>query len=400
MISFIAKHFVKDYKNTKDPAVKVRYGIVGSIFGLISNLILFLGKIIIGFLFGSMSIISDAINNLSDFGNSFVALFGFKLSQKPADKDHPFGHARIEYICSLLIAFIIITLGVITAVESCHVIYDSINNKTTEIVKKTQIIITITVLLLAMVIKTFQSILYYGFSKRVNSLALKCVGDDARNDVIMTAGVLVGSLITYATGFKLDGYIALIVSLLIIFSGAKLIKETGTILLGEKPDKGLVKQLLTLVSSCPGVLGCHDLEMHCYGSSIIHASLHVEVDSSKDIMESHDMIDNIEKLVLEELQIKLVIHMDPILVNDPTTDKYHVLVIEALKEIDPSLSVHDFRIVLGPTHTNCIFDVLLSEKYRGRRKEVEKQLNDIVHLKEPNCYLVISFDESYTDLAN
>lgn len=399
MINFIAKHFIKDYKNTKDPVVKVRYGIVGSIFGLVSNLVLFVCKIVIGLLFGSMSIISDAINNLSDFGNSFVALFGFKLSQKPADKSHPFGHARIEYICSLLIAFIIITLGVITAVESCHVIYDSINKKSTALIKNTQLIITVVILLVAMVIKTFQSILYYGFSKKVNSLPLKCVGDDARNDVLMTTGVLAGILITYATGFRLDGYISLVISLLIILSGAKLIKETGNILLGEKPDKDVVKQLLTLVSSCPGVLGCHDLEMHCYGSSIIHASLHVEVDSAKNIMESHDMIDNIEKLVAEDLGIKLVIHMDPILVNDPVTDNYHKLIMESLQEIDPSLSIHDFRIVSGPTHTNCIFDILLSDNYRGKHREVEAQLNEIVHTKEPNCYLVISFDESFTDLS-
>lgn len=396
MINFIAKHFVKDYKNYKDPVVRRRYGVVGSVFGLVTNLMLFLVKIVIGFLFGSMSIISDAINNLSDFGNSFVSLFGFKMSQKPADKSHPFGHARMEYICSLLIAFVIIALGVVMAVESIHTIIDNKNLK----FNNNTMLITICLLLFSIAVKIVQSLLYYGFGKKIDSITLKGVGADSRNDVIATFGVLVGIVISYVTNYNIDGYIAVIVAVIVIVSGIKLCKDTGNILLGEKPDKDLVKKFVTLVKGCPGVLGLHDLEMHCYGANVVHASVHVEVDAAVNVMVTHDMIDNIEKLVFDSLGIKTVIHMDPIMLNDPDTDNYRRVVAVCLKKIDPDLTMHDFRIVKGPTHINLVFDVVLTENLRGKAHEVDNQLKVMVNEKIPNSYLVVEYDEKFTDIVD
>lgn len=396
MINFIARHFIRDYKNYQDPAVRRRYGIVGSIFGLITNLILFLVKIVIGFLFASMSIISDAINNLSDFGNSFVALFGFKMSQKPADKSHPFGHARMEYISSLLIAFVIIALGIVMGVESIHTIIDNkplnLNNQT--------LVITVALLLFSIAVKVSQSLLYYGFGRKIDSIALKGVGADSRNDVIATTGVLIGILISYVTHYNIDGYIAIVVAIIVVISGLKLCKDTGNILLGEKPDKDLVKKFVTLVRGCPGVLGLHDLEMHCYGANVIHASVHVEVDAAVDIMISHDLIDNIEKLVFDSLGIKTVIHMDPIVVNDPATDDLHQTVAACLHSIDPDLTMHDFRVVRGPTHVNLVFDVVLSERLRGESRQVDEKLKKLVSEQIPNSYLVVEYDERFTDIID
>jgi len=398
MINFIARHFVKDYKNTNDAAVRQRYGVVGSIFGLISNLCLFLIKIIVGLIFFSMSVISDALNNLADFGNCFISIFGFKVSKKPADKAHPYGHARMEYICSLIISFVIIGLGLLTFVESIKDIIAHIGHFSDGILEGKELILTVSLLAFAVLVKILQSYLYYGFYRLIKSPTFKAIGSDARNDVISTIFAIAGVVIGYFTKVNIDGYIGALISGFVIYSGIMLTKDNVTILLGEKIDEDIIHNMVEKIKSFSGVIGVHDLEVHCYGAGNIYSSIHVEVDAKEDIMKSHDMIDNIERIIRQEYHIHLVVHMDPVLIDDEETIKYHALINECLRTIDSELSVHDFRIVKGPTHINLVFDILLDNKWQKRTNELTKMLQDEVNKKDENIYLVINFDEAYSDL--
>lgn len=396
MTDFLLKLFVKDYKNTKDPMVRRRYGFLGSLFGVFSNLILFLAKIIIGLLIMNMSIVADAINNLSDFGSCFISLFGFKMSTKPADKEHPFGHARMEYIASLIVSFIIIALGILAASEGIKAIINPGDLPT----GKTTIIVTFVILGISIIIKAVQGLLYRSLGKRIQSVSLKANSIDSRNDVISTLVVLIGFIISLVTGYNIDGYLATGVSIFVIFSGIKLTIETCNILLGEKPDKKIVKEFVDLIKKCPGVIGIHDLEMHCYGPNFIHASVHIEVDSRVDIMLSHDRMDNIEQLVYNKLGIKTVVHMDPVLVGDPKTDMFKSILKDGLIELDKNISMHDFRIVSGPTHTNLVFDVVIPLDAKITKEDITKFLTAYFEKRLPSetVFLVITIDAEYTDI--
>lgn len=398
MINFFVKRLIKDYQNTKDPEVRQRYGFFGSFFGVISNFVLFVIKIVIGFIFFSMSIISDALNNLTDFANCFISIFGFKMAKKPADKDHPYGHARMEYICSLIISFVIIGLGLLTLYKSIQDVISHIGNFSDGILNTQELIVTCSLLVFAVLIKVMQSAIYYNFYHRINSLAMKAVAADARNDVIATILTIVGVIIGYFTKVNIDGYIGIVISLFVIFSGIMLTKENITILLGEKIDKDTINKMVQRIKSFDGVKGVHDLEVHCYGVDSIHSSVHVEVDAKEDIMKSHDMIDNIERIIMQELNIHLVIHMDPVLCDDTETNRYKTLVTECLNKIDSALSIHDFRIVKGPTHTNLVFDLLLTSQWQNKRRELSTKLREYINEEEENIFLVINFDDVYSDL--
>lgn len=396
MTGLLLKLFVKDYRNTSDPKVRRRYGFFGSIFGLVSNLVLCAAKLAVGLLIANMSIIADAVNNLSDFGSCFVSLFGFKMSGKPADKDHPFGHARMEYIASLIVSFIIVALGVLAASEAVRAIISP-----GELPSDRRVIIaTFVVLGLSVVIKALQGLLYRSLGRRINSVSLKANAIDSRNDVISTLFVIIGLIVSLTVKYNIDGYLALAVSLFVIFSGAKLTFETGKILLGEKPDPQLVRRFVDLVKNCPGVIGMHDLEMHCYGPGIVHASVHIEVDAADDIMLSHDRMDNIERLAEKRLDIKTVVHMDPVLVNDPNTEKFRAVVKESLADIDKNISMHDFRIVSGPTHTNLVFDIVIPHGLKLTADEIKENLKARIKERMPDetVFLVITVDEEYTDI--
>lgn len=396
MTEVLLKLFVKDYKNTKDPMVRRSYGFLGSLFGVFSNFILFLSKIIIGILIMNMSIVADAINNLSDFGSCFISLFGFKMSTKPADKEHPFGHARMEYIASLIVSFIIIALGILAVSEGIKAIISPSELPS----EQTTISITFVILGLSIIIKAIQGFLYRSLGKRIGSVSLKANSVDSRNDVISTLVVAIGFIVSLTTGFNIDGYLATAVSLFVIFSGIKLTVETCNILLGEKPDKKIVKEFVDLVKNCPGVIGIHDLEMHCYGPNFIHASVHIEVDSKIDIMLSHDRMDNIEQLVFIKLGIKTVVHMDPVLVGDPKTDMFKSILKDGLTELDKNISMHDFRIVSGPTHTNLVFDVVIPLNSKLTRENIIDFLKGYFERKLPGetIFLVITVDAEYTDI--
>ena len=394
MTELLLKLFVKDYKNVKDQNVRKQYGVLGAVFGLITNFILFAAKLTIGILIANISIIADGLNNLSDFGNCFITIFGFKMSSKPADKDHPFGHQRMEYIISLIVSVIIISLGF-------NIGKDAVNSIITPSEQMEQILIPAIILGLSIVIKVLQGVLYYSLGKRIDSIALKATGADSRNDVISTTGVLIGLFISFYTGFtRIDGIIALVVAIFVVISGIKILIDTADILLGEKPSQEIIDEFVKTIKSHDCVLGIHDIEMHCYGPNQIYASCHVEVDASKDVIITHDSIDNIEKECLQKLKIQTVIHMDPVVIDDPQRNHYKEVVEEALKEVNPDLHFHDFRIVSGPTHVNLVFDIVLPFELKSKKDEIQSKLEDLVHQKEPNTYLVISYDDEYTTITS
>lgn len=392
MGNLFIKLFVKDYKNTSDPKVRERYGKFAGIVGIISNLILCIMKILIGIFSKSIAIVADGINNLADASSSVITLVGFKLASQPEDEDHPYGHARIEYLTGLFVSMLIIILGIQLLKTSIDKILhpDPLEFSYT----------TIVILVIAIIIKLWQSIFNISIGKKINSLTLTATGADSRNDVIATSVVLISVLVGKFTNLQIDGYMGCLVALFIVWSGIQLVRETSSPLLGEAPDHELVAAIAETVKREPSVLGIHDLMVHNYGPGKIFASIHIEVDADADLMKSHDMIDNIERLVKESLHIEFVVHMDPIKTNDPLINKFRTLIETAFEPLEGVESIHDFRIVPGPTHTNIIFDVVLSVKCKYTEKEILAIANDVVKAEDDKYFVVITFDKAYTHLNN
>lgn len=391
MGKLLIKLFVRDYENTEDPKVRESYGKFAGVVGIISNLFLCIMKILIGVFSGSIAIIADGINNMADASSSIITLVGFRLASKPEDEDHPYGHARIEYLTGLFVSILIIVLGVQLFKTSLEKIFDPDTLEFSYI--------TIITLVIAIAVKLWQSLFNISIGKKINSLTLIATGADSRNDVIATSAVLVSVLVVKFTGLQIDGYMGCLVALFIIWSGIQLVRDTISPLLGEAPDDDLVKAITETVKKEPSILGIHDLMVHNYGPGKIFASIHVEVDADGDLMKSHDMIDNIERIVKESLRIEFVIHMDPVKTNDPLIHRMKAVISEAFAPLDGVENIHDFRIVPGPTHTNIIFDVVLSMECRYTEKEIQKIADDTVKAIDDNYFVVITFDRAYTKLS-
>ena len=389
MVELLAKIFIKDYQNINNEKVRNKYGVLAGIFGIISNFILFLIKVIIGIISLSISIIADAINNLSDMGSSLLTLIGFKISGKPADKDHPFGHQRIEYIIGLIISMIIVFIGFELFTSSIDKIINPEESKIS--------IVTLIILLVAILLKFIQGVFYKQVARKINSIALKASSKDSFNDVLSTSFVLIGSILSFVFEYNFDGIFGIVVSGLIIFTGVKLIKEGIDPLIGEKPDKDLMNKVINKVLSYDGVLGIHDLMAHMYGPQKCFVSLHVEVDSKVDVLLSHDLIDNIEKEVKEELNVELVIHMDPIETNNETLMEYVKILKEVVNEIDDSIRFHDVRLVIGETHKNLIFDLLVSFEFKYTDEELIDLVKTKIREKDPIINCVIQIDKDYVE---
>ncbi|MEG0661701.1 MAG: cation diffusion facilitator family transporter [Anaerovoracaceae bacterium] len=390
MNKLLVKLFIPDYQNVESPKVRERYGKLAGIVGILSNLILCILKILIGIFSASIAIIADGINNLSDASSSIITLVGFKLAAQPEDKDHPYGHARIEYLTGLLISILIIVIGLLLLKSSIEKILHPTGLTFT--------FTTILVLVLAILVKLWQNFFYRYMGKAIDSLTLKATATDSRNDVIATSVVLVGVLITKFTGIVLDGYLGCLVALFILWSGIQLIRETSSPLLGEAPDEELVRKIVTLVQKEEAVLGIHDLVVHNYGPGKIFASMHIEVDADGDLMESHDMIDNIEREVGRQLNIHFVVHMDPIKLNDPILIGVRETISKAIATLDCVTDLHDLRAVPGPTHTNIIFDLVLQSACTMDEREITAFLQDQLQQEYPNYFVVITFDKAYTQL--
>lgn len=390
MGKFLIKAFIKDHENTSDPKVREQYGKLAGIVGIISNLLLCIMKIAVGLIAKSIAIVADGINNLADASSSIITLVGFKLASMPEDENHPYGHARIEYLSGLFVSIVIIIIGVQLLRSSIDKILHPAPVQSGSI--------TILILAVAILVKLWQSFFNVHIGKKIKSVTLMATAADSRNDVIATAAVLVSILVSHFTGLQIDGYMGCLVALFIVWSGIQLVRETISPLLGEAPDQEMVCAIKEIMQREPGILGVHDLMVHNYGPGKIFASIHIEVDADGDLMKSHDMIDNIERIVKETLHIQFVAHMDPIRTNDPLIIKMRTVIADALLPLPGVEDIHDFRIVAGPTHTNIIFDVVLSTDCKLREDEIATAAEKAAQAIDESYYIVITFDKAYTYL--
>ena len=376
--------FVKDYESTGDPAVRTRYGVAAGVFGICSNAVICALKLVVGFIGGSVTVIADAVNNLSDAGSSAVTVAGFKLASRPADREHPYGHARYEYIGALVVAVIILIVGVLLCKSSVEKI---VSPEPVTVDVWTYVVLSVSILM-----KLVQMALYLDFAKSISSGALKAAAADSRNDVIATGAVLVAAIVMDTAGVNVDAYFGLAVSLFIVLSSFKYILEAANPLIGTRPPEEVVDALKRKILSYDGVIGMHDLAVHSYGEGRYFAVAHLEVPARDDIMFAHELADNIEREVKEEFGIQLTLHIDPIDNEDEETLRLKAKCAEVLKGMDERFSLHDFRLVRGNTHTNLIFDVEMPFESKHTLSDIEKELAGRFADEEKKYYFVLSRD--------
>ena len=385
MTNFLIKLFVKDYEKTIDSKVRIKYGNFASITGIICNVLLCVVKMIIGVLFNSVAIITDSINNFTDAANSAITLVGFVFSGKPADKDHPYGHARFEYLSGLAVAALIIVIGFELAKTSL----DKILHPAAVAVS----VPLIAVLVVSMAVKLWMSLFNRKLGKLIDSTALLAVSADSRNDVIATGAVLLAAVAEKLTSLPVDGYMGMAVALFILYSGANLAKETISPLLGEAASPELRQNIVRVLEGNDRVLGWHDLMVHDYGPGQRFASIHVEMDQKEDPLVCHEIIDDMERLCFEKHQVHLVIHYDPVVTDDPEIQAVKEEIVCILKGIDHRLTLHDFRMVRGTGHSNLIFDVALPHNMANQKADIKKRIDDTLQKKDGGVYhTVITFD--------
>ena len=385
MTKLLLRLFVKNPEDTNDPKTRAAVGKLSGIVGILSNLLLFAGKLVVGTLSGSVSITADAMNNLSDASSSIVTFLGFKLAEKPADEDHPYGHARFEYLSGLAVAALIIVIGFELAKTSVQKILNPS--------AVTFSLVTICVLIGSIAIKLWLSLFNRTLGKKIHSSALNATAADSRNDCISTGAVLLAGIIEYFTAWRIDGYMGLAVALFILWSGANLAKETINPLLGEAASPDLQERIVDYVSAHPKVLGYHDLMVHDYGPGQRFATLHVEMDQNEDPLKCHEIIDDMERECLKSHNVHLVSHYDPVVTDDPELNRLLGATRSILAEIDIRLQPHDFRMVRSDGHTNLIFDVALPSELEDRKKEIRRTVESRLSQQEnTDVYAVITFD--------
>ena len=385
MTKLLLKLFVKNRQDTNHPKVRSAVGVLSGVTGVICNILLFAMKLAVGTISGSVAITADAMNNLSDATSAIVTLVGFKLAEKPADEDHPYGHARYEYLSGLAVAAMIIVIGFELAKSSVGKILHP-----TEVLFDLPVCI---VLLGSIAVKLWLCLFNRKLGRMVESKALLATAADSRNDVISTGAVFIAGVLGTATGWMLDGYMGLGVALFILYSGAMLARETISPLLGENASPELRGFIVDVLRSQPEVLGYHDLMVHDYGPGQRFASVHVEMDQRLDALVCHELIDNLERMCLNQHNVHLVIHYDPVAIGDETHDRLFHTVQSILKEQDARISIHDFRMVKGEGHTNLIFDIALPSELMVQRKQIKKQMDArLAELEENKFYTVVTFD--------
>ena len=388
MIKLLAKIFIKDYKMVNDQKVRSHYGMMCAIIGIVTNLLICALKIVVGIISGCISITADGINNLTDGGSSVITLIGFKVASKPADKDHPFGHERFEYINGLVVSLIVLTIGVLLAKTSIEKIIEPTS------IDLSFFVISLVVLVISILIKMWQLVLYNNCAKLIESPALKATAKDSLADILCTSVVLVSLIITKIWALNIDGYIGLAVAILIVYSAVKLILETMSPLIGEAPSKEFVHEVENKILSYDGILGIHDLVIHSYGKANKFISVHAEVDGKKDIIFTHEIVDKIEHDFLNQLGINLVIHMDPVLIDDEETNSLKKETIKIIKDIDERLSMHDFRISHGITK-KVIFDIVVPAKFKmDDEKLISEIKNNILNINS-GYEVIITIDKNY-----
>ncbi len=390
MIDFLSKLFVKNYNSPENPRVRKDYGTFSSIVGICANFLLAIIKVVAGILSSSTAIIADALNNLSDAGSAVVTFISFKISSKPADRGHPFGHARMEYISSMIVSFLILIVGVEMILESFKTILGISEPKLIEFSPVVIIILSISI-----VLKLWLGFFYRKIGIKIKSSVIRASSVDSLFDAISTTAVLISSIIIHFTDlYIIDAVVGIGVSIMILVAGGKILIETKDALLGEGPVEEMVESINAIVAEYPDVEGVHDLMVHNYGPAHFIASFHAEVDGKKDIYLLHDMIDNLERNIKERLGISCTIHMDPIVTDDETVIAFKSFLVETMTEDDILLPIHDFRVVVGESHTNLIFDVVIPYEYHLSENDVCTKIAKAVEDKNPNCYCVITVDRN------
>lgn len=385
MISILSRIFIKNHADTSDPGVRRAYGVLCGAVGIFLNVLLFAAKYLAGTLTGSIAIVADAFNNLSDAGSSIITLLGFKLAAKKPDRDHPYGHGRFECIAGLVVSFVILMMG-----------FDLAKSSVTKIFHPEAVdfsILSICILIGSILVKLYMSLYNRAVGKRINSAAVLATATDSISDVCATTMVLAATLIARFTGVNIDGWAGAIVSLVILWAGYNAAKDTIDPLLGQAPDPEFVQRIADIVNRYPEVVGIHDLAVHDYGAGRVMISLHAEVPSSGDIMALHDVIDTIERDLQDELNCSAVIHMDPISTDDALITSTRELLKNRIHEaISPDVSIHDFRMVPGPTHTNVIFDAVVPYEFPQSDEQVREEISRLVRALEGDYFAVVTID--------
>ena len=385
MTNLLLRLFVKDHENTSDPGVRAKIGSMSGAVGILSNVLLFGFKLLAALLSGSVSIMADALNNLSDASGSIVTLVGFRLADRPADDRHPFGHARFEYLSGLAVSVLIILIGFELAKSSLDKILHPAAVEFTWV--------TAVVLIASVGVKSWMFLFNRSLGNRIHSASLHATAADSRNDCIATSAVLLAAVVERLTSLRVDGWMGIAVAVFILYSGWNLARETISPLLGENADEELRRKIVDYIASQPRVLGYHDLMVHDYGPGQRFASLHVEMDKNEDPLACHELIDDMERECLKSHNVHLVIHYDPVVTDDPELTRLREAVKSLLAIKDPRLTIHDFRMVPGEGHTNLIFDVALPLELRGQENELKEALEQALSaLDGRRYYCVITFD--------
>lgn len=388
MTELLVKFFIKDRENTENAKVRTSYGILSSLVGIACNVLLFATKLIIGFLINSISVMADAFNNLSDAASSIISFFGVKLAGRPADKEHPFGHGRFEYISALAIAFIILQVGFQLLQTSFQKV---LHPEALTVNPYLVVILGVSVLL-----KVWMMLFNRKLGKRINSTVMLATSADSRNDVIVTTGTIISTIIAGLTGWKIDGYMGLLVSIFVMISGIRIAKDTLEPLLGQAVEREVYKKISSMVESYEGICGTHDLIIHNYGPTHRMATIHAEVPNNVGFEHAHETIDQIERDILDKLDIFLVIHMDPIEVNDTKVLEKKDMVLNFVKEQEAKATIHDFRIVNGEHQISLIFDLVIPHSYT--KEEEQKLLSKIVEemrLQDQRHQCIITMEKSF-----
>ncbi len=388
MINLLVKTFVKDAGNVQDPQVRQRYGTLSGAVGIFLNLLLSAGKMIAGLITGSIAITADAFNNLTDAGSSVVTLVGFRMAGKQADDDHPFGHGRIEYLSGLAVSVVILLVGLELAKSSVEKI---IHPEPVEFSW-----LSAGILIAAICVKLWMSYFNRSLSRRIGSAAMAATATDSLSDAVATSAVLLSAIIGKFTGVNIDAWAGILVALFILRAGWGAAKDTLNPLLGQNPDPELVRDIERTVLAHPQVVGIHDMIIHDYGPGRSMMSLHAEVPAGSDIMEVHDEIDAIERELKAKYRIDASIHMDPIVTGDETISKARKMVSELVREVDPAMTIHDFRMTSGPRHRNLIFDVVVPYSVKSTDDEVRREIERKIRSADPNSFAVIQIDRAYT----
>ncbi len=388
MEAWMEKRFGSDVKSEK---VRGAYGKAASVMGIFGNVLLFVGKLAIGTISGSVAITADAVNNLSDASSNVVSLLGFKLAGKPADEDHPYGHGRFEYLSGLMVAVMILVIGV-----------ELMKGSVEKILHPTPVAMSIPLVIVlagSIAVKLWMSVFNRRIGKKIDSQTLIATADDCRNDVISTSVVLLSTVIGHFTGLMLDGWMGAIVALFILISGFGLVRDTIDPMLGTAPTAQQVEAIKQKLESYPGVLGTHDLMVHDYGPGRQFASVHLEMDAKDDPLVSHDLIDNIERDFYREDKLHLVIHYDPVTTDDPRVELLRNRITEIVHGMHDDMNIHDLRIVPGNTHTNVVFDCVVPYGCRITHREIRERICQEVQMDYPNYYCVITLENSYVHQA-